>query len=329
MLLRASHRLTLAPILVFLTWWSAFPSQQGSAQTIGTSAQIAEKLSPMLAEILRYPSSIPLDKRDKRVPVIVQVRPDAFVRNEAAQGRHGEGNRLRLVNGYTARLTAQQIKLLLQSDVVEYVTLDAVIRPTSGNPDLETIGAAKAHQRGYDGGGSLGNVFDIGERVVAPYLWYRWIRGLDVVVLSHPQPDHLYGLRAVLENFPVGEVWESGYPSTSSTYRWLHSFVRRRGIPLRRITRGTDIPLGAEVMVKVLHPPQSFLIPGRGHASAIVNNNSLVLRIDYQAFRILLTGDIEKEAEASLLDAGVILQADLLKVPHHGSRGSSSVNSCY
>ncbi|MCZ6551932.1 MAG: DNA internalization-related competence protein ComEC/Rec2 [candidate division NC10 bacterium] len=177
-----------------------------------------------------------------------------------------------------------------------------------------------------DGGGSLGNVFDIGERVVAPYLWYRWIRGLDVVVLSHPQPDHLYGLRAVLENFPVGEVWESGYPSTSSTYRWLHSFVRRRGIPLRRITRGTDIPLGAEVMVKVLHPPQSFLIPGRGHASAIVNNNSLVLRIDYQAFRILLTGDIEKEAEASLLDAGVILQADLLKVPHHGSRGSSSVS---
>jgi competence protein ComEC len=79
-------------------------------------------------------------------------------------------------------------------------------------------------------------------------------------------------------------------------------------------------------MVKVLHPPQSFLIPGRGHASAIVNNNSLVLRIDYQAFRILLTGDIEKEAEASLLDAGVTLQADLLKVPHHGSRGSSSVS---
>lgn len=177
-----------------------------------------------------------------------------------------------------------------------------------------------------DGGGSLDDRFDIGERVVAPYLWHRWVRHLDVVVLSHPQPDHIRGLRAVLENFPVGEVWESGYPSTAPTYGWLQDFVRKQGIPLRRITRGERIPMGAEVTVTVLHPPKSFLIRPKGRASAIVNNNSLVLAIDHQPFRLLLTGDIEKEGEVSLLDAHVMLHADLLKVPHHGSRRSSSAS---
>lgn len=175
-----------------------------------------------------------------------------------------------------------------------------------------------------DGGGSLDDRFDIGERVVAPYLWHRWVRRIDVVAISHPQPDHLRGLRAVLVHFPVGEVWESGYPSTSGTYRWLQTFVQERGIPLRRINRGERIPLGAGVMVTVLHPPRSFLAQEADRRSARVNNNSLVLRLDYRHVRLLLTGDIEKAGEASLLDAGVSLRADLLKVPHHGSRGSSS-----
>ncbi len=177
-----------------------------------------------------------------------------------------------------------------------------------------------------DGGGSVDDRFDIGERVVLPYLWHRWVRHLDVVVLSHSQPDHLNGLRAVLENIPVGEIWESGYPSASSTYDWLQAFVREEGIPLRRITRGQSIQLGTEVTVTALHPPRSFLNPRKGHRSAIVNNNSLVLHVDHPEVRLLLTGDIEREGEASLLDTTMVLQADLLKVPHHGSRGSSSMS---
>ncbi|MFQ5656160.1 MAG: DNA internalization-related competence protein ComEC/Rec2 [Candidatus Methylomirabilales bacterium] len=177
-----------------------------------------------------------------------------------------------------------------------------------------------------DGGGNRGGRFDIGERVVAPYLWFRWVRRLDVVVLSHPQPDHMHGLRAVLENFPVGEIWESGYPSSSSTYRWLQAFVRERGIPLRRISRGERIHLGGGVMVNVLHPPRPFLGMEKRRTSTVVNDNSLVLHIDHPESRLLLTGDIEREGEASLLDSGIRLQTDLIKVPHHGSRGSSSAS---
>lgn len=175
-----------------------------------------------------------------------------------------------------------------------------------------------------DGGGSFDDRFDIGEQVVAPYLWHRWVRRLDVIVLSHPQPDHIGGLRAVIENFPVGEVWESGYPSKTPTYLWLQAFVREKGIPLRRIKRGERISVGAEVMVTVLHPPKPFITRPKARPSALVNNNSLVLAIAHQQTRLLLTGDIEKDGEASLLDAGEMLQADLVKIPHHGSRGSSS-----
>jgi competence protein ComEC len=175
-----------------------------------------------------------------------------------------------------------------------------------------------------DGGGTFDDRFDIGEQVVAPYLWYRWIPRIDVVVLSHPQFDHLAGLKAVLENFSVGEVWESGYPSYDATYVWLQNFVREKQIPLRRIGRGEHIALAPGVAVTALHPPRPFFIPRKGRPTTMANNNSLVLRIDHQQLRLLLTGDIEGEAEASLLDAGVTLEADLLKVPHHGSRGSSS-----
>jgi competence protein ComEC len=177
-----------------------------------------------------------------------------------------------------------------------------------------------------DGGGSVDDRFDIGERVVAPYLWYRWIRRLDVVVLSHPQPDHLNGLRAVLENIPAAEIWESGYPSAAPTYRWLQDFVQKRGVPLRRITRGEAVGFGTEVIVTALHPPRVFLNLPKGRPSAIVNNNSLVLRIAHPEARLLLTGDIEREGEAALVGAALMLQADLLKVPHHGSRGSSSIS---
>jgi len=177
-----------------------------------------------------------------------------------------------------------------------------------------------------DGGGTFDDRFDIGEQVVAPYLWYRWIRRIDVVVLTHPQFDHLAGLKAVLENFPVGEVWESGYSSYDPTYLWLQSFVREKQIRLRRITRGEHIALGPGVAVTALHPPRPFFIPRKGRPTTMANNNSLVLRIDQQQLRLLLTGDIEGEGEASLLDAGLTLEADLLKVPHHGSRGSSSTS---
>lgn len=175
-----------------------------------------------------------------------------------------------------------------------------------------------------DGGGSADERFDIGEQVVMPYLWHRWVRRIDVVVLSHPHTDHINGLRAVLENVPVGEVWESGYPSHASTYRWLQGFVRERGIPLRRISRGERIQLDSEVTVTVLHPPPVFLTPEKRHHSSVVNNNSVVLHIDHPEVRLLLTGDIESEGEDSLVDAAAVLEADLLKVPHHGSRGSSS-----
>ncbi|MFQ5840322.1 MAG: DNA internalization-related competence protein ComEC/Rec2 [Candidatus Methylomirabilales bacterium] len=175
-----------------------------------------------------------------------------------------------------------------------------------------------------DGGGRYDDRFDVGERVVAPYLWYRWVGHLDVVVLSHPQPDHLNGLRAILAAFSVGEVWESGLEAPTAAYREFRALVKDRGIRRRVLRRGDRLALGPGTSVEILHPGELGLIPKDRARSAVVNNHSLVVRVNVKGVGILLTGDVEEAAEREMAARGAPLCAFLLKVPHHGSRTSSS-----
>ncbi|MBI2081880.1 MAG: DNA internalization-related competence protein ComEC/Rec2, partial [candidate division NC10 bacterium] len=89
-----------------------------------------------------------------------------------------------------------------------------------------------------DGGGVYDDRFDVGDRIVVPYVLSRWRSRLDLVVLTHPQPDHLNGLQAVLRRLPVTEVWESGIPSAAPAYRFLVETLRARGVPLRAVAAG-------------------------------------------------------------------------------------------
>ena len=71
-----------------------------------------------------------------------------------------------------------------------------------------------------DAGGMLGEGFDVGQRVIAPFLWHAWVDRLDVLVLTHLQSDHVGGAPAVLRTFPVGEVWTGGSPAGSPLGGW-------------------------------------------------------------------------------------------------------------
>jgi competence protein ComEC len=176
-----------------------------------------------------------------------------------------------------------------------------------------------------DGGGLFDDRFDIGEQVVVPFLLSRWIARLDLVVLSHPHPDHLNGLAAVLRHFPVGAVWDGGQRVASPSYLWFEEVLRHKRIPHKILRAGYRTVEFDPATIDVLHPPKPLLRGSpRGHSSD-VNSNSLVLLLRYRDIRILLPGDIEEEAERVLLDQGADLGADVLKVPHHGSRTSSSL----
>jgi len=176
-----------------------------------------------------------------------------------------------------------------------------------------------------DGGGLFDDRFDIGEQVVVPFLLSHWIGRLDLVVLSHPHPDHLNGLMAVLRHLPVGQVWDGGQRVATATYLWFEEVLRDKRIPHKIYRAGHKTSEFDPVQITVLHPPMALLRGSpRGYFSD-VNSNSLVLAVRYGNVNLLLPGDIEDEAERLLLEREADLSAQVLKVPHHGGRTSSGL----
>lgn len=177
-----------------------------------------------------------------------------------------------------------------------------------------------------DAGGALGPGRDPGEHALLPLLRARRRDTIDIAVLSHPHPDHYGGLRALMAALPITELWDSGQadaefdlsPTAEQAARLLRE-ARARGTRVLGPADLCDRPIQAGNARIVL------LWPCPGHDSGLdANDNSMVVRIDFGQRRFLFAGDIEGEAEAALLQRGAALAADVLKVPHHGSRTSSS-----
>lgn len=175
-----------------------------------------------------------------------------------------------------------------------------------------------------DGGGSYReDGFDPGERLLAPAFWRRGISRLDYLVLSHPHPDHLNGLLYLARNFAIGEFWESGIHDGSEGYCCLKKILSEKGVPIRRIdAMSGPISIGA-VTVEPLGPSvPADLAESREHGN--LNETSLVFRIRLGELSILFTGDIGSLTEGSIALDPSRLRCTVLKVPHHGSRYSSS-----
>ena len=164
-----------------------------------------------------------------------------------------------------------------------------------------------------DGGPGGAGRFDVGERVLSPFLWNHPVRRLDVVALSHSDADHAGGLGAVLRHFDVGEFWETGRwgPGGEAT---LAQLTKSR-VPRRVLLAGERLWLG-DALVTVLNPD--------ARPSGTRNDDSLVLRIDWRGVSVLLTGDLGGAGEARVLERGGPVRVVLLRVAHHGSRFSSA-----
>jgi len=141
------------------------------------------------------------------------------------------------------------------------------------------------------------------------------VQQVDVIVGTNPDADHFGGLVDVLNAFPVKEVWISGQPNTTLTFERFVDAVAKSGAKGVTTRRGDIIKLGS-LEARVLHPVDP-LFSDR-------NNNSVVVRLEFGKVSFLFTGDAERRAEESMLNAGVPLRSTVLKVGHHGSRTSSS-----
>jgi competence protein ComEC len=170
----------------------------------------------------------------------------------------------------------------------------------------------------------LANSFDIGRNVVAPFLWKNKIQKIDFLVLTHPDPDHLNGLKFIARTFHVQELWDSGQTSDSPFFRELMSIVRQKDIRRIPLFRGDEPRIVKGVVVQALHPAKEACGARSASQRIKANNLSLVLRLGFGRQTFLFTGDIEKAAEAELIASGVELQSRVIKVPHHGSLTSST-----
>ena len=167
----------------------------------------------------------------------------------------------------------------------------------------------------YDAGAIGGP--DVTRRHIAPYLWSRGIRRIDEVFLSHADLDHFNGIPALADRFAIGQITIS--PSfeekRSPGVGYVIAEIRKRGIALRETRAGDRFDAG-EVRMTVLHPPAEG-------PEGVENVRSLVLLIEHQGHRILLTGDLEKTG-LDMVTERVLAPVDVLMAPHHGSLAANT-----
>ena len=171
------------------------------------------------------------------------------------------------------------------------------------------------------GGYSATSRLDTGEDIVAPYLWHRGIRRIDILILSHLDFDHAGGAPAILRIFRPRALWLPVFPSQHKLWDRVRATAADLGIQPE--LRGAGDTWELDGVQFAFHHPGPVRQTA-GQASDASNGESLVLHLRFGKNTALFTGDIERAGEFALLAQGTLPHADVLKVAHHGSRTSTT-----
>jgi len=185
-----------------------------------------------------------------------------------------------------------------------------------GQGDAVLIETPQGHQILIDGGPDDTILERLGKEM--PF----WDRSLDLIILTHPSADHLNGLLMVLERYQVNQILWTGIEVDGVGYqRWTDSIVKENA-NIFIVLAGQRIRIGKGIYLDILHPTEN-LQGQKVKGGEAINNTSIVARLVYQQNSFLFTADAEKRIEKELLDRGIYLDSDVLKVAHHGSKTSS------
>lgn len=177
-----------------------------------------------------------------------------------------------------------------------------------------------------DGGGNEAwqGSYDIGKKITVPALLHLGVWRVDTVIISHIHDDHIGGVLSIIDSFKVGRVilpeveQYGGEEYVSDNYTKLMEKCRIKRIPISYLKKGDKIVIAKDLTLKVLAPEKPFI----SNTDSDVNNNSLVIKLDYKNFDALFTGDIQQEAEQRILEENI--NTDVLKIAHHGSGYSTT-----
>lgn len=173
-----------------------------------------------------------------------------------------------------------------------------------------------------DGGGSITENFDVGKKILIPYLLDRGYTKIDYVILSHFDQDHVGGIFSILEELKVKNVIIGKQFENSENLQKFLKILNEKNTKVNVVEAGNRIHIEKNLYFDVLWPSSNQEI-----AQNSINNNALVCKLNYKNFTMLFTGDIEEEAEKVLVSkygGTYILKSTVLKVAHHGSKSSST-----
>ena len=174
-----------------------------------------------------------------------------------------------------------------------------------------------------DSGGSDDN-YDVGKNILLPYLLTKKITKIDYAFVSHMDSDHCKGLFYVAEHLRIENIIIGLQAEEYPNLKMIKEIANRRNIKIQMLQAGNIININ-KIKITVIWPIRESMITENG-----INNNSLVFRIDFKNNSFLFTGDIEKVAEEKILETYKynlkVLDVDVLKVGHHGSKTSSIDN---
>lgn len=221
-----------------------------------------------------------------------------------------------------AALIVLSITLLIISVQIFYPTDNLKVNFINvGEGDCILIEAPNKINILIDGGGTPQGDFDVGSKIVVPYLRRKGINEIDLLILTHPHLDHLEGLLPVLKEFKVGMVLDSGLLCDISAYKEFISLIQKKSIPYHKAKAGDNFVFSNNLEIFLLNP----LYDSDFYDESDFNNASIVVKLFYKNADFLFTGDIEVTAEKKLLVWQNILQSDILKVGHHGSITSTNL----
>jgi competence protein ComEC len=148
-----------------------------------------------------------------------------------------------------------------------------------------------------------------------------WDRHIDLWVITHPDSDHFYGGLEVLKRYKIDNILCTGVMKDDDKYKELFAVAKEKNVNILIADENSDYNFDG-LKIDTLYPFESIY----ASKEKDINNTSIVQKLSYKGVSILLTGDIEEKIETLLIGNGVDLEADILKVPHHGSKSSSSIN---
>jgi len=216
--------------------------------------------------------------------------------------------------GYVGLLVVGMVSLLWRTpekNVLKITNLDV------GQGDCACIQYEKMTIL-VDGGST--DVDEVGKYRISPFLKYYGIRQIDYIFLTHSDSDHMNGIIEILKDkrhmgFEIGTVVLPALDKIDENFIGIENLCKSRGIQVKKMNNGNEIQIG-DMVIECLHPEKEYDWKSE-------NDYSLVLEVTYGDFKGLFTGDLEFFGEEAIWDK--VEDVDYLKVGHHGSKGSSSI----